>query len=75
MKKENKIYPGEILEIDDKSVKLNTIEPTGNGKFNCPTEKDIHENPNCDTVKKMNVQHILIGKEAYFIFLNKSFFY
>lgn len=53
MKYENEMYPGEILEIDDKTVKVNAMEPTGNGKFKWPTKEDIHDYPLCDIVRKI----------------------
>lgn len=33
----------ELLEIDDKSVKLNTVEPTCNGKFKLHTNECIYD--------------------------------
>lgn len=39
------MYPTELLEINDKSVKVYAFEPTGNAKFKYPTKEDIHDYP------------------------------
>lgn len=67
------MYLGENLDVHDKLVKVNAMEPTGNGKFQCPTKEDIHHYPKVTIVKKkLDLQCLLIWEEADFISMSKK---
>lgn len=48
---EIKMYLQELLEIDAKSVKVNTVEPTGNGNINVHMKEAIYDCLICEIIK------------------------
>lgn len=67
------MYPGEVLAIDPETVRVNAMEPTGNGKIKWPTKEDILDYPTSDIVKKIHPPVPCDNRGSRFVFPNEMF--